>query len=74
MTESGDTGTRPTMAIVDISSKGTVEVEFSEDLFLVYNLTTINSTVLEIEVFLTDQDAEKKKHGFTWSVTKFSAR
>ena len=62
------------MKIVDISSKGTVEIEFSEDLFMVYNLTKINSTVLEIEVFLADQDRDKRKHGFIWSVTKFSAK
>ena len=38
------------MSIVDISSKGVVEIEFSEDLFPVNNLTTINSTILELEV------------------------
>ena len=62
-------GERPTLYIHSISNRGIVDLRFSELFSPVKNLSSINSTVISIEVNQADSDYEKLE--FYWNVTEF---
>ena len=63
----------PSLEIVQISNRGVVDVRFSQNLHHVNNLTTINSTVIQLEIVPDEPDTDMTLLEFTWNVTDFTA-
>ena len=58
---------------MSISHKGVVDVVFTDKLVVVTNLTTINSTVLEVEIVKGEYETNTTLFGFKWNLTEFNA-
>ena len=54
-----------------ISSRGLVEIQFSEQFVVVSNLTWLNLTALNLQLLSAEDRADTLEPSFTWNVTTF---
>ena len=61
----------PLLYIKEISNLGLVQVEFTEELAVVSNLTRFDEEMLDLSITSLQFDSDKSLLGFAWSVVRF---